>query len=70
MDSKQGRKTGRTIMICGFVFIALNQFLVGIILAVLGVAITAMLGRCPHCGKLLFGVPSNAVQCPKCHAHL
>ena len=58
MDHRQARKTGWTIIGCGCVFIILTKLWVG-----LG-------GRCPHCGKILFFLPANANQCPKCHGPL
>lgn len=70
MDNKQARKTGRTIMVCGCILIILNQRWLGLAMAAVGIAFTAILGRCPHCGKMLLGLPSTATQCPKCHGPL
>ena len=38
--------------------------------AALGLLLIALGGRCPHCGKILFFLPANANQCPKCHGPL
>ena len=41
-----------------------------LVLAALGLLLIALGGRCPHCGKILFFLPANANQCPKCHGPL
>ena len=43
---------------------------VGLAMAALGLLLIALGGRCPHCGKILFFLPANANQCPKCHGPL
>ena len=70
MNNRQARKTGRTIMVCGCVLIILTKLVLGLTMVAIGIAFTAILGRCPHCGKVLLGVPSSTMQCPKCHGPL
>ena len=70
MDHRQARKTGWTIIGCGCVFIILTKLWVGLAMAALGLLLIALGGRCPHCGKILFSLPANANQGPKCHGPL
>lgn len=70
MDNKQARKTGRTIMVCGFVFIVLTKIWLGIGFIAVGLLCMALLGRCPHCGKQLITLSPTATHCPKCHGKL
>ena len=53
MNNRQARKTGRTILVCGFVFVVLNQFLLGALMIGVGLLFSLLLGRCPHCGKTM-----------------
>ncbi|MBQ9933883.1 MAG: hypothetical protein IJO69_08650 [Ruminiclostridium sp.] len=70
MNNRQARKTGRTILVCGFVFVVLNQFLLGALMIGVGLLFSLLLGRCPHCGKTLFTLSDRATNCPKCHGRL
>lgn len=70
MDNRQARKTGRTIMVCGCFLIILTKVLFGAIMIAVGLLFSIVLGRCPHCGRLLLGLPSSATSCPKCHRPL
>ena len=70
MDNKQARKTGRTIIVCGCVFIILSQLWIGLAFIDVGLLCMAVLGRCPHCGRQLITLPPSAHQCPKCHKPL
>ena len=64
MNNRQARKTGRTILVCGFVFVVLNQFLLGALMIGVGLLFSLLLGRCPHCGKYLDR--SSGDFCPYC----
>ena len=70
MNNRQARETGKTIMVCGFVFVVLNQFLIGALMIGVGLLFALLLGRCPHCGKTLFTLSDRATNCPKCHGRL
>lgn len=70
MDNKQARKTGRTVMVCGFILIALTEVKIGGIMVALGALFSLFLGRCPHCGKFLIGLSPSALNCPRCKRRL
>ena len=70
MNNGQARKTGWTIITCGCVFIVLSQAWLGLAFIAVGLAFIMILGRCPHCGRMLLMTPPNAKQCPRCHRHL
>ena len=70
MDNKQARKTGRTIIVCGCIFIVLSKLWLGLAFIAVGLGFMAILGRCPHCGRQLLPLPPTATQCPKCHKPL
>ena len=70
MDNKQARKTGRTIMACGCVFLVLTKIYLGIAMIVVGLLVSLILGRCPHCGKMLIGLSPKQNHCPKCGGRL
>jgi hypothetical protein len=70
MNNKQARKTGRTILCCGCILIVLSQLWLGLAMVAVGILFSAILGRCPHCGRVLLLLPSNATHCPKCHGPL
>ena len=70
MDNKQARKTGRTIMACGCILLVLTQVYVGVAMIVVGAIFSLLLGRCPHCGKMLIGISPKQTSCPKCHGRL
>ena len=53
MDNKQARKTGRTIIVCGCIFIVLSKLWLGLAFIAVGLGFMAILGRCPHCGRQL-----------------
>lgn len=70
MDNKQARKTGRTIMVCGCILILLTKVLLGGIMVAMGALFSLLLGRCPHCGKLMIGLSPSATNCPRCKGRL
>ena len=61
---------GRTIFVCGFVFIILAQIWIGLALIAVGLIFMTVLGRCPNCGKFLTTLSSKATHCPHCHKPL
>ena len=70
MDNKQARKTGRTIIVCGCIFIVLSKLWLGLAFIAVGLGFMAILGRCPHCGRQLLTLSPTATQGPKCHKPL
>ena len=70
MDNKQARKTGRTIAACGCVFLVLTNIPLGVAMIALGLLISVIFGRCPHCGKFLIGLSAKTTSCPRCHGRL
>ncbi len=67
MDNKQARKTGRVLLVCGCVFIVLTKVWIGMALIAAALLFTLLLGRCPHCGRIIIDLEGRAVRCPKCH---
>lgn len=70
MNNKQARKTGRTIEVCGCALIILSKLWLGLAMVAVGMLFIIILGRCPHCGRVLFALSGNATQCPRCHGPL
>ena len=70
MDNKQARKTGRTIMVCGCILILLTKVLLGGIMVAMGALFSLLLGRGPHCGKVMIGLSPSATNCPRCKGRL
>lgn len=70
MNNIQARKTGRTVICCGCVFIILSQLAIGLAFIAVGLLCMMLLGRCPHCNAQLITLPPNVHQCPKCHRPL
>ena len=70
MNNRQARKTGRTVIGCGCVFVVLNQFLLGALMIGVGLLFMLVMGRCPHCGKTLLTLPDRTTNCPRCHKRL
>ena len=70
MDNKQARKTGRTIIVCGCIFIVLSKLWLGLAFIAVGLGFMASLSSCPHCCRQLLPLSPPETQCPKCHKPL
>lgn len=70
MNNKQARSMAHTLEGCGCVFLVLGQVPIGVILFAIGLLFTIFMGRCPNCGKILWGVGGKTQFCPKCHGKL
>ncbi|MCF0122615.1 MAG: hypothetical protein HUJ67_00720 [Ruminiclostridium sp.] len=70
MDNKQARKTGRILLVLGCVLLIIGRIWLGLAVVSVGLVCLGILGRCPHCGRSLFTLPSNASVCPRCRKPL
>ena len=57
-------------MCCGCVMVLLTAVEIGAAMIVVGLHCSVLLGRCPHCGKMLPGIGDKVTHCPKCHRPL
>ena len=57
-------------MCCGCVMVLLTAVEIGAAMIVVGLLCSVLLGRCPHCGKMLPGIGDKVTHCPKCHRPL